>query len=83
MRKPILTLPEQTAGQRVSGMNCPVCRMFIPISIPQLLYDGGILCPHCGLMMTINKLQSRQALDALRRVDEATKKVKETESFKR
>ncbi len=83
MRKSTLTLPERTPGQRVSGMDCPVCRMFIPISIPQLLYDGGILCPHCGLMMTINKLQSRQALDALRKVDEATRKVKETELFRR
>lgn len=75
--------PERPAGQRVSGMNCPACRMFIPISASQLLYDGGITCPHCGLTMTVDKSQSRQALDALKKVEEAARKVRETESFKR
>lgn len=75
--------PGQAAGQRVSGMDCPACRMFIPISISQLLYDGGIMCPHCGLMMTINKSQSRQALEALKKVEDAAKRVRETESFRR
>lgn len=83
MQKPTTVPSGQQAGQRVSGMNCPVCQMFVPISISQLLYDGGIMCPHCGLMMTINKSQSRRALDALKKVEDATKKVRETESFKR
>lgn len=73
----------QPTGQRANGMNCPVCRMFIPISISHLLYDGGITCPHCGLMMTVNRSQSKQALDALKKVEDATRKVRETESFKR
>ncbi len=74
--------PEQPEGSRVGGMNCPICRKFIPISIPQLLYDGGIMCPNCGLMMTINQSLSKQALDALKKVEDATRKVRETESFK-
>lgn len=80
---PTATPVKPGAAQRVSGMNCPVCQMFIPISIPQLLYEGGIMCPHCGLMMTINKSQSKQALDALKKVEDATKKVKESQTFKR
>lgn len=83
IQKSTTTPSGQQAAQRISGMNCPVCRMFVPISISQLLYDGGIMCPHCGLMMTINKSQSKQALDALKKVEGATKKVRETESFKR
>lgn len=81
--KPSPTHPEQTAGQRVSGLNCPDCMMFMPVSISQLLYDGGVTCPHCGLTMTINKSQSRQALDALKKVEDATKRVRDTESFRR
>lgn len=69
--------------QRVSGMNCPVCEGFIPISIPQLLFDGGISCPHCGLLMTINRRQSTAAMDALKKVNDAMRKVKKTEKFRR
>lgn len=75
--------PGQPAGQHVNGMNCPVCQMFIPISVSQLLYDGEIMCPYCGLTMTINKSQSNQALDALKKLEDATTKLRETESFKR
>lgn len=83
MQRPTTAPAEPQSVQRVSGMDCPVCRKFIPISIPQLLYDGGIMCPHCGLMMTINKSLSRKALEALKKVEDATKKLRETESFKR
>jgi len=74
---------QQVAASRISGMNCPVCQNFIPISVHQLLHEGGIMCPHCGLSMTINKSQSKRALDALEKVEEATKRVKDTENFKR
>lgn len=70
-------------GQQTSGMKCPLCQGFIPISIYQLLHENGIMCPHCGLSMTINKTQSKKALDALAKVEAATRKVRETEIFKR
>lgn len=81
MQKAITTTGLQTE-QRAGGMDCPVCRMFIPVSVSMLLHDGGIMCPHCGLMMTIDKSQSGKALDALRKVEDATRKVREAESFK-
>lgn len=75
--------PEQTANQHADGVNCPVCQMFIPVSISQLLNDGGVVCPHCGQTMTIDKFQSRQALEALKKLEGATKKLRDSESFKR
>lgn len=82
------TTPEHSAsnvmpGMRVSGMKCPVCKGFIPISVHQLLFDGGISCPHCGLSLTINRMQSKQALDALRKLEEATSNLRKAEHFKR
>lgn len=77
----IAPAPPRMPGRQVHGMDCPVCRNFIPISIRQLLYESGISCPHCGLVLTINKMQSRQALEALGRVEQACRKVKETETF--
>lgn len=77
------TTPIQSGHQRMSGMKCPVCDGFIPISIQQLLFDGGISCPHCGLLMTINRHQSRAAMEALAKVNAAMRKVRETEKFRR
>lgn len=75
--------PDITPGMRVGGMKCPGCEGFIPVSISQLLSDGGILCPHCRLSLTINRMQSRQALDALRKLEEATSNLRKAEHFKR
>ena len=74
---------QPASGQQVGGMKCPACQGFIPISVHQLLHEGGIVCPHCGLSMTINKAQSKRALEALEKVEAATRKVRETETFKR
>lgn len=70
-------------AQRVGGMYCPDCRGFIPVGIEQLLYDGGVACPRCGLALTIDQARSKQALDALAKVELAVRKVRETEHFNR
>lgn len=75
--------PDSMLGMRVSGMKCPICEGFIPIGVHQLLFDGDISCPHCGLSLTINRMQSKQALDALRKVEEAVGNLRKTENFKR
>ena len=36
--------------QRMSGMPCPNCRNFIPISMMQMIEAKGITCPICGLI---------------------------------
>ena len=69
-------------GMRVSGMKCPICEGFIPIGVNQLLFDGGISCPHCGLSLTINRMQSKQALEALRKVEEAIENLRKASNFK-
>lgn len=67
---------------QASGMTCPVCKGFIPVSIQQLLYENGISCPQCGQSYIINRMKSRQALDALRKVDAAARNLREKEHFK-
>lgn len=71
------------AETRVHGLNCPVCRTFIPVDMFDLLHKNDIACPGCGLRLTINKTQSKQALDALAKVEQAVRKVRETETFTR
>lgn len=40
---------------RTTGLTCPQCSGFIPLSIEQLLKSGSITCPHCNLHLTINR----------------------------
>ena len=47
-------------SQRPSGMPCPQCGGFIPVSMQQIITDSSILCPHCGL-----------AIDALKKFQQA------------
>ena len=80
-KQPYIMQP--SVAQQPSGMNCPVCEGFISISIFQLLHDGAIACPHCGLSLTINRSLSQPAIDALKKVEKATDQVRKTENFKR
>ena len=71
----------QQPQQRISGMPCPECNGFIPISMYQLLALNPIFCPSCGLKLEINKTASERALDALKKVEEAEKEVKKRSKF--
>jgi hypothetical protein len=67
--------------QRPSGFSCPVCDGFIPVSIGQLLAVEKFVCPHCRLVIRLNRANSRLALDALEKVREAESAVKKASVF--
>lgn len=54
-------------AQRASGMPCPQCGQFIPVSMQQIIMEPYIICPHCSLQLNINHGESRQAIEALRK----------------
>lgn len=66
---------QPSVAPKPSGMNCPVCNAFIPISIYELLYNGAIACPSCGVSFTINRALSKPAMIALEKVVNATQKA--------
>jgi DNA-directed RNA polymerase subunit RPC12/RpoP len=37
----------------------------------QIITDSAIICPHCGLRLTINRQQSTTAIEALKKVQQA------------
>lgn len=55
MKQNLATPSEPQAERHAGGINCPTCRMFVPVSISRLLYDKEITCPHCGLTISIGK----------------------------
>lgn len=71
----------QQPQQRISGMPCPECGGFIPISMYQIIASSSIFCPNCGLRLEINKSASSKAIDALKKVDAAQKEVDKRSKF--
>ena len=67
--------------QRVPGIRCPHCGNLIPTSIQQILFSSSLFCPTCGLKLNIDKRKSDKALEMLKKVDEAQKRVEETSHF--
>lgn len=41
-------------ANRPSGMPCPECKGFIPVTMQQIMTEHVIECPHCGLRLRIN-----------------------------
>ena len=50
-----------------SGVKCPDCEGFVPISIVDLLNEDGVKCPHCSLYIPFDLIEKikRQDIDAL------------------
>lgn len=59
----------------MSGMPCPACNCFIPITMHQILSSSSIFCPLCGLRLDINKAALFKSIEALKKVAEAQKEA--------
>ena len=55
-------------GKQTSGIPCPFCHAFIPISMYQIINGSSIFCPACGLRLDIDPAKSAKALEALKRI---------------
>lgn len=72
-----------TAKKQVPGLNCPKCGHFIETTITELLSASGLTCAHCRLQLTINKQESKRALDILADVDKASRNLEKATKFNR
>lgn len=70
-----------TSRQKPSGLICPQCNKFIPISIRDLLTKKGIECPYCSLQLSIDRGKSQKALSALAKIHQAEKSVENASKF--
>ena len=66
-----------------SGLKCPQCANFIETSVTELLHAQGLRCSHCHLLLTINRHESRQAMEILQKVEDASKNLEKASTFKR
>lgn len=73
-------MPQQ---QQTPGLKCPQCGQFIPTTIAELLSAQALKCPYCGLELTINRAESKHAMEILKEVDDASKKLDNASKFNR
>jgi DNA-directed RNA polymerase subunit RPC12/RpoP len=69
-------------NQRQPGLNCPQCGTFIPTTIAELLSARSLRCPHCRLELTINRHESKRAMEILQKVEDAQKNLDNASKFK-
>jgi len=67
--------------QQTPGLKCPQCGQFIPTTISELLSAQSLHCPYCGLELTINRQESKQAMEILKEVDTASKNLEKASKF--
>ena len=56
---------ERIAGggaKRPTGMTCPECYGFIPVSMQQIITESAIFCPHCGYRLNLSHQDSQPAV---------------------
>lgn len=70
-------------GQQRVGLNCPQCGTFIETTMLQLITANALICPKCRLRLNIDRMKSRQAIEALRKVQAAQKNLDEKSKFNR
>ena len=63
------------ADPRPSGMPCPACNHFIPLTMEQILIADFFQCPHCGLRLKNNHQETSAALATLRKWKELQNKI--------
>ncbi|MCC5637473.1 hypothetical protein LC593_16815 [Nostoc sp. CHAB 5844] len=67
--------------QRTPGMPCPECGFFIEMSIYSLLTQAEFKCPGCLLTLSMDRKESRPALEILQKVNTQVEQLHKHRSF--
>lgn len=65
--------------QATHGLPCPECATVIPVRMEELLFSMRFCCPSCGLALSLDRQESRPALDALEEYYYAMEEIKARE----
>ena len=68
---------EEHVREQKAGVKCPQCGTFIETSIFELLTSSTLSCPSCHLRLSIDRMKSKPAFDALRKVQQAQQNLEE------
>jgi len=63
------------------GLKCPVCGNLIQISVADLLFSQKIVCPKCRLNISIDRNESKKAMEILKKVNDAQSNLDKASKF--
>lgn len=72
---------EEFAQGQKAGIKCPQCGAFIETTIFGLLTSTSLTCPACHLRLSIDRMKSKPAFDALRKVQNAQQNLEKKSKF--
>lgn len=72
---------EEHSRQQKTGIKCPQCGTFIETTIFQLITAQALKCPACHLELNIDRMKSKPAFDALRKVQQAQQNLDKKSNF--
>lgn len=64
-----------------TGFACPVCGGFIETTAVNIITATCLFCPSCRLRLSVDRINSRQAFNALKKINEAKKNLEEKSKF--
>ena len=67
--------------QRSPGIPCPRCGFFIEMSVQSLLFQPSFQCPGCLLTLSMDRAQSRPALEILQKVNKEIENIEKHKRF--
>ena len=67
--------------QRSPGIPCPRCGFFIEMSVQSLLYQASFQCPGCLLTLSMDRNQSKAALEILQKVNKEMENIEKHKRF--
>lgn len=65
---------ESQSSQGTGGLICTRCGSLIPVSIKQIVSSDFVCCQDCGLLLHISKSKSAQALEILKKMEDAARR---------
>ena len=64
-------VPDSFGSPRTPGLDCPQCKVRITVTIPMLLSAPSIRCHGCGLVLRVDREESKECLDRLAELQSA------------
>lgn len=69
-------------NQKPPGFNCPKCNFFVEVSLKSLLFDMNQSCPGCLTSFTMDREQSKQALELMQKLNTVIDNIESVKDFK-
>ena len=67
--------------EKKSGFNCPECNFYVEVTLKSLLFEQSQTCPSCLTKFTMDRQESRQALDLMQKLNTVIDNLESAKDF--